>query len=270
MSTTYTLRLRWVSWWYRHVFARLSGQARIIHANLERAFPGKTPAERRTLEAKVLANVGRGYGELSMLDRFLPTLEGLDIHGPGRDVLLKAVADKRPAILVTGHIGNYVAGLGVLGHLGIDAGFMYRTRGTRFLDRRFDRVLKKLGPRGFKISHRKDRKMETNLRHFIEFLGQGKVVVMLADHRDKRGPALEFLGESAPTSLTPAKLALAHDAVMIPSFVLRKGGSGRFHVLLEDPVKPGDEADMMQDFNDVISDVIMNDPAQWSWTIRRW
>lgn len=271
MSVVFHARVLWVAWWYRAIFARLSGQRDIVRANLDRVFADENARFRRRLERRVLGNQARFYGEIMNAERFLPALGQPEISGPGKDSFFAAVESGQPVILLTGHVGNYLAGLQMLTALGIRAGFLYRTRGNLLLDSRFERVLSQMGQAGFKIGHRKQRQYEGNLKDFIAFLGAGNPVVMLGDHRDRRGARLRFLGQrKAPTSLTPAKLALAHGAPLIPCFVLREGRRSRFRVHMAAAVAPAEPKKMMQDFNDVVSDLIFEDPAQWSWTIRRW
>lgn len=271
MSVVFRLRVLWIAWWYRAIFARLSGQRDIIRANLDRVFADESIRARRALERRILGNQARFYGEIMNAERFLPGLGRPEIEGPGQKPFFEAIEAGRPVILLTGHVGNYIVGLQMLTALGIRAGFLYRTRGNALLDSRFDRVLGQMRQVGFKIGHRKQRQYEGNLKDFITFLGEGHPVVMLGDHRDRRGARLRFLGlRKAPTSLTPAKLALAHDAPLIPCFVLRKGRRSRFCVRMAAPIPPGEPKKMMQAFNDVESDLIFEDPAQWSWTIRRW
>lgn len=270
MSPGLYLRVHWIVWWYRLVFARLSGQRDTIHTNLEKIFTERSAKQRRGLERRVLSAQGRFFGEILNIEHFLPIVPAPEITGDGRDPFLEAAANGRPVVLLTGHIGNYVVGLQMLEKLGIKAGFLYRTRGNKLLDSRFDRILRSVGQTGFKIGHRKQRNFEANLRNFKEFLGEGHVVVMLGDHRDRKGEELPFLGKRAPTSLTPAKLALAHGAALIPCFVLRDGSKSCFRVRMDAPIASGEPADMMRCFNDAVSQVIAEDPAQWSWSIKRW
>lgn len=270
-SAMFHLRVLWAAWWYRALFARLTGQRDIIRANLARVFPQESGRARRALERRILASQGRFYGEILSIERFLPAIGAPEIDGPGQAAFFEAVKARRPVILLTGHVGNYVAGLQMLTRLGIEAGFLYRTRGNLLLDMRFDRILRAVGQKGFKIGHRRHRGYEGNLKQFVTFLAEGRPVVMLGDHRDRKGARLRFLGQrKAPTSLTPARLALAHGAPLIPCFVLRQGRGCRFRVWMGAPIAPGDPRNMMQAFNDAESRVIFEDPAQWSWTIRRW
>ena len=266
-----SLRIMWVAWWYRAVFARLSGQRDTIRSNLARVFSDRPPRSRRALERQILASQGRFYGEILTAERFLPTVPEPRIEGPGKEVFLQAIEAGKPVILLTGHVGNYVAGLQMLTRLGIRAGFLYRTRGNLLLDRRFDGMLRRIDQAGFKIGHRRQRGYAGNLKDFMTFLSESNPTVMLGDHRDKRGTRLRFLGGGrAPTSLTPAKLALKYDAALIPCFILRDTGKSRFHVRMDAPIERAEPARMMQQFNDALSRVILDDPAQWSWTIRRW
>ncbi|MEO0772589.1 MAG: lysophospholipid acyltransferase family protein [Pseudomonadota bacterium] len=270
MKASFYMRRAWVGLWYRLLFARLSGQAEITRANVDAVYADLSRFSRWRVMRRIKRTQGQFFGEVLNFEQLLQTCPEVPIDGPGYEVFLQAVAERRPVILLTGHIGNYALGLHVLRQAGIDAGFLYRTRGNLLLDSRFDKMLQMAGQRGFKIGHRRQTGYEGNLKDFIGFLAEGHVTVMLGDHRDRRGEKIRFLGRRAPTSLTPAKLARAHGALLIPCFVLRQRGL-QFRAVLDEPIPhKGSLRSMMRVFNDRMSDIIRDDPAQWSWTIRRW
>ena len=265
------MRRAWVGLWYRLLFARLSGQSEITRSNLSSVFADQSALSRWWLAGRIKRAQGRFFGEVLNFERLLDVCPPPIIEGAGKEAFFDAVAAKRPVILLTGHIGNYALGLHFLKQEGVDAGFLYRTRGNMLLDSRFDGMLRLMGQKGFKIGHRSQSGYEGKLRDFIEFLGEGHVVVMLGDHRDRGGEKIRFLGRRAPTSLTPAKLARAQDALLIPCFVLREGSGIRFRAVLDAPIPhKGSLRSMMRVFNDRMSEIIREDPTQWSWTIRRW
>ncbi|MEO0751630.1 MAG: lysophospholipid acyltransferase family protein [Pseudomonadota bacterium] len=271
MRAGFYMRRAWVGLWYRLLFARLSGQAEITRANVEKVFASEGRAKRWWRLTRIKRAQGRFFGEVLNFERLLELCPPPVIEGAGREAFFDAVAAKRPVILLTGHIGNYALGLHFLKQKGVDAGFLYRTRGNVLLDSRFDGMLRLTGQRGFKIGHRAQGGYEGKLKDFIEFLGEGHVAVMLGDHRDRSGEKIRFLGRRAPTSLTPAKLARAHDALLIPCFILREGGGVRFRAVLDAPIPhKGSLRSMMRVFNDRMTQIIQDDPTQWSWTIRRW
>ncbi|MEO0370978.1 MAG: lysophospholipid acyltransferase family protein [Pseudomonadota bacterium] len=270
MRASFYMRRAWVGLWHRLLFARLSGQAEITRANVAVVHGDVSALRRWVLLGRIKRAQGRFFGEILNFEQFLRACPEVPIEGPGREAFLQAVEEGRPVILLTGHIGNYALGLHVLKQAGIDAGFLYRTRGNLLLDSRFDKMLQMTGQRGFKIGHRRQTGYEGNLKDFIAFLANGHVTVMLGDHRDKRGEKIRFLGRRAPTSLTPAKLARAHGALLIPCFVFRRKGL-RFRAVLDDPIPhKGSLRSMMRVFNDRMTQIIEEDPTQWSWTIRRW
>ena len=264
------MRRAWVGVWYRLLFARLSGQAEITQRNVRAVFGDLSAVRRWRLLGRIKRAQGQFFGEVLNFERVLELCPPPVIEGAGREAFFAAVEAKRPVILLTGHIGNYALGLHFLKQQGIDAGFLYRTRGNILLDSRFDEMLRLTGQRGFKIGHRSQGGYEGKLKDFIEFLGEGHVTVMLGDHRDRTGEKIRFLGRRAPTSLPPAKLARAHDALLIPCFVLRARGL-QFRAVLDAPIPhKGSLRAMMRVFNDRMTEIIHDDPRQWSWTIRRW
>jgi KDO2-lipid IV(A) lauroyltransferase len=253
------------------VFARLAGQHQITRQNLDSVFSDMPPFRRRLLAGRIKRAQGRFFGEVLNFEELLKICPSPQIEGAGKDAFFDAVAAKHPVLLLTGHIGNYALGLHFLKQQGIDAGFLYRTRGNLLLDSRFDGMLRLTGQQGFKIGHRSQSQYEGKLKEFIEFLGEGNVAVMLGDHRDRSGEKIRFLGRRAPTSLTPAKLARKSGALLIPCFILRQGNGLGFRAVLDAPIPDkGSLRSMMRVFNDRMTEIIRDDPTQWSWTIRRW
>ncbi|MEM6589521.1 MAG: hypothetical protein AAF641_13825, partial [Pseudomonadota bacterium] len=155
MKASFYIRRAWVGLWYRLLFARLSGQAEITRANVDAVYGDKSALQRWLLRGRIKRAQGKFFGEVLNFERLLQVCPKTPLEGPGREVFLQAVKDGRPVILLTGHIGNYALGLHILKQAGIDAGFLYRTRGNVLLDSRFDKMLQMTGQRGFKIGHRR-------------------------------------------------------------------------------------------------------------------
>ena len=83
MSAMFNMRVRWGAWWYRLAFAGLSGQRRVMRANLRAAFPNANRPGLRRVEQQVLSAQGQFYGELSAIGPMCERIQPPPISGPG-------------------------------------------------------------------------------------------------------------------------------------------------------------------------------------------
>ncbi len=88
------------------------------------------------------------------------------------------------------------------------------------------------------------------LGRLLKHLRSGGMVGLLVDIYVKGGAELSFFGQTAPTALSAAQLALRHDAPLVPIYGIRQSDGIGFHILAEAPVPHTDAATMTQALND--------------------
>jgi len=170
-----------------------------------------------------------------------------------------AVAGKgKPAILVTGHIGNWEMGGLVLGCLGRPVTAVYRPTGVPHVDRlwRYHRLR-----RGIHLLS-----LGSAVGGLLRALANGQLVSLLVD-RDftHRGRPIRFFGAEVPMPVGAAVLSLRTGAPILPAFLIRQIDD-RFLLRFYEPVEPsaaGGVGDIQQRVVAALEDVIGEVPVQW-------
>lgn len=267
IGTGLALPLAWrvplMGWLTRRVVGPLAGFRGRALANLAHVWPDIDRTEARRIADAVLDNMGRtlieNYGTADLLER----ARNWEPEGPGLAALAEAEAAGRPALLITGHFGNYEAARAALTVRGYSIGGIYRPMNNGYFNDHYVATLKRFGgpvfPRGPK-----------GMGGFVKHLKSGGQGILLIDQYFASGQIVDFMGRPAPTATSAADMALKYDAVLIPFFARRLENGLDFEVSLEAPVPHGDVRTMTQELNDRLSARVRDTPEQWFWVHRRW
>ena len=248
--------------WAR-LIAPLTGQRRRIRSNLALAMPELPEDEVARLCRAVPDNLGRSVIEMFSPEDLMQRAAQTPIGGPGLAVMDRLHGEGRPAVLVTGHLGNYDVARAVLHARGYKLGALYRPMSNRFFNRRYERMLTRIDTPMFPRSR-------AGMAQMVKFLRAGGMLTIVADQRIGSGAPLRFFGREARTALSAAELALRFDAPLIPGYAIRRPDGLSFDIIVEDPVPRGSAEEMMQALNDSLEAQIRTHPEQWLWTHRRW
>jgi len=242
--------------------------------NLAAAFPEKSAAEIERILRGVWDNLGRTGAEYAQLDRIFDTdsqgpVAGGRIDVAGIEQFLALRDDGRPAIIFTGHCGNWeLLPVGAARH-GLPVVVFFRPPNNPFaadLVRRIRRrSMGRLLPRGL-----------LGTIAAKEALERGEHLGMLVDQHHGLGKPIPFFGRPAYTALTLAKLARQYRCPVHGAFVERLGGA-RFRLVLLPPLEiawtedaGADALTVMTQVNKTIEDWVRARPEQWLWLHRRW
>lgn len=259
----YPSRIRLGGWFFSAVLAPLSGHRARIRANLRKVCPDLPSAEIRRLEKSVPNNVGRTIIELFSPHDFSAVARQAPVSGPGLSVLEEARAAGRPAILVSGHFGNYdVVRAGLIAR-GFNIGALYRRMNNRFFNEIYVATISRIGTPLFERGR-------PGMADMVRFLNEGGALALLIDQHMQQGEPLEFFGQTAYTAVSAAKMALKYDAPLIPFYVTRQQDGLHFTLELEAPIPPSDPATMTQALNDSLEARVRDNMDQWLWVHRRW
>lgn len=249
-------------WLMAHVAAPIGGFGRRIRDNLALVRPDLPEAEVRRMERAVPRSLGHTLIELYSGPEFVARVAQEPLQGPGVAALQEAHRTNRPVLLVTGHIGNYDAIRGGLIARGYRVGGLYRPMDNRFFNDHYVAAISRIGtplfPRGRK-----------GLADMIRFLRGGGMVGVVLDQSMGDGAMLKFFGQDALTSLSPAEMALRYDALIIPTYGIRRADGG-FDMVIEAPIPHSTPEAMTQALNDSLEAQVRAHMDQWLWTHRRW
>jgi KDO2-lipid IV(A) lauroyltransferase len=242
--------------------------------NLRRAYGDELDLPRaRELAGRSFASLGQGIAEAVQFVRR---------HAGGRgawheryvteDPPLEArlLADPRPKVFVTGHLGSWEMAIMVLACLRPDGGAVARRVDNVVLDR----VLRRF--RTAKPGQWIDKRgAVSEARRRLE---AGEDVALLLDENGGyKGVFTRFFGRPASTSRVAALLALSTGApIVVGALVRRPGQPGLLYRLaLVEPPPVGDAPktavrDLTQRVTSVLETWIRDDPGQWRWAHWRW
>ena len=248
---------------YQKIISPLSGNRKRIIDNLKLIFPDLEKRKREELCSQVPNNIGRTLFELLSPNAFSNIAKSAKVSGPGFKILKDAQEQKKPVILVSGHFGNYDVVRVVLNTNQISVGALYKPMSNPYFNTFYERCIKQIAeplfPRG-----------RAGMGNMMRYLEDGNVVALLIDQYMSHGEPLKFLGHTAYTATSAAKLALKHDALLITFYVVRNDDGINFDLVFESPVKPSTPNEMTQILNDRLEKQIRKNMGQWLWTHKRW
>lgn len=258
----YRLRVGLVAWCVTYLIAPLAGYRRRVRDNLALIFPQMPKAEVSRMMRAVPANIGRTIIEIYSSDEFRARVAGEALEGPGVTALTQAAAQKRPVILVTGHIGNYDAIRAALIARGYPVGGVYKPMNNPFFNDHYVSAISRIGTPVFPRSRK-------GMADMVRFVKSGGMVGIVLDHYVKGGTPIRFLGKEAITSLAPAEMALKYDALIVPVYGIRRD-NGSFRLWIGDAAPHSDPVTMTQTLSDDLEQQVLQHMDQWMWTHRRW
>jgi KDO2-lipid IV(A) lauroyltransferase len=248
--------------------------SRVGRRNLTAAFPEKEPAEIERILRGVWDNLGRTGAEYSQLDRIFDTdpegpVPGGRIDVVGLEHFMTLRHDGKPAIVFTGHCGNWeLLPVGAARH-GLPLVVFYRPPNNPFAADLVARIRKRsmgrLLPRGLLGTIAAQQALE-----------RGEHLGMLIDQHHDLGLPIPFFGRPARTALTLAKLARRFRCPVHAAFIERLPGA-RFRAVITPALEiawtedaQADAKTVMTMVNKILEDWVRAHPEQWLWLHRRW
>ncbi len=246
--------------------------SRVAHANLRAAMPELDAAARRRVVRGVWDNLGRTMGELAHIADLRETASGPGWELVGKETVDWLAAKGGPAILFSGHIGNWemlpIAAAGA----GVVLSSFYRPAENK----QIDAMLLDLRRKAVRADVQMFAKGAAGARQSLAHLSRGGRLGMLMDQKMNDGIEARFFGRPAMTAPALAALALRLRCPVIPGFVERLGPA-RFRVTCEPPLalpntgnRTADITSLTQTVNDTLERWIRAKPESWLWLHRRW
>ena len=251
------------TWLTRALIAPLAGYRRRARNNLAMIMPDLPEADRNRIADEACDNAGRTLIENYSSRQLMARMAGKPIVGDGLAVLEAARAAGRPAILVSGHFGNYEAARAALVARGYKIGGLYRPMANAFFNEHYVKTMEAFGGPVFPQGR-------AGTAGFVRHLKEGGQLVLLFDQDVTGAPLLPFLGHPARTALSAAELALRLKADLIPFFATRQPDGLGFRVELDAPVPHSDPKTMMRQVTRALEARVTAHPGQWFWIHRRW
>ncbi len=249
----------------------------LLRENLEIAFPGMTPAERRETILKMWEHLFLMGMEIALASRKVRDLNWQDhIRLTGAGSLLSLMHQGRPVIIVTGHFGNFEMGGFSLGVLTYPSHSVARTLDNPFLNKFIKNFRESTGQFLIAKSGGSD--------DIMDVLSQNGLMAFLADQSaGPKGCMVDFFGKKASTFKAIALLSVQYEAPIVVCYSLRRENvAGEFEPMKFDMHIAGvlDPTDLPPDISNVkditqwytkkLEEGVRNRPGQYWWLHRRW
>lgn len=240
--------------------------------NLERAFGDQhTPAERDRIVRNVYRHFCRMLIDMLHLPRRLQagTLRDLFEFDRAGEFLDQVLCD-RPAMVVTGHLGNWEAAGFFLGLVGCKMYPIARAIDNPYLDAWLRDFRERTGQSVLDKNE--------DYGRIQEVLAGGGILVTLCDQdAGTRGHFVDFFGRPASTHKAIALLSLEYDVPLVITAVVVAPDSGKFRVLIADRIDPREYAGqsdaglaITRRFTAAMERMVREYPEQYFWLHRRW
>jgi KDO2-lipid IV(A) lauroyltransferase len=259
----YRWRVPLCGWVLSRLIAPAAGYRRRVRQNLALVLPDLPANEVARIARAVPDNVGRTVIEIYSGAEFVARTTGQPLTGGGVAALEEAHRTGRAVILVTGHFGNYDASRAALIARGYRVGALYMPMANRYFNEHYVTAISGIGtplfPRG-----------RAGLADMVRHLRSGGMLGMLVDQHMGHGETLTFFDRPALTALSAAELALKYNALLVPTYAIRRADGLSFDITVEPPIPTGTPEAMTQALNDSLEALVRQHLDQWFWIHRRW
>ena len=245
-------------------------------ANLERAFPDKTPEERQQIALAAWENLGRVMVETMNIDRILKQPDRLHVTN-GRWIT-RYREKMGPVLIVTMHMGNWELGMWPVTLAGVRPAGVYRQVKNPYVDRYLRGQRKDLYPGGLFGRGRAPGQDETQktARLIMDYVRQGGRLGFISDLYDAQGIAVPFFGHPAKSMPIAAMIARRVGARIWIGRCIRIGNRACFDVNVNELRIPR-TSNQAEDIRSITAAIqrhfetwIRETPEQFMWSNRRW
>ncbi|HAK93736.1 MAG TPA: hypothetical protein DCM87_01685 [Planctomycetes bacterium] len=257
------------SWIGRCLWPFAASRRAIARANLDKVYGERlSPAAKRRIACRSFVRIFEDALVLLTAAQ-MPTRLGHRICVVrNEDFLRQATAGGKGAIIVSGHLSNFMVMVGFLGRLGYKIAVLVRPLAIRPAEQVITDLRAESGVRTFD----QGRSALALVRH----LSSGGITWFSLDQNARTGVLVEALGRPATAFAGPVRLARRLDLPIVPAFV-RRIGPARYEFDICEPIRlppgePGDEeiaADLTR-LMKLLDARILARPEEWLWCHRRW
>tara|TARA_R110002020_G_scaffold29585_7_gene93394 strand:+ start:19171 stop:20124 length:954 start_codon:yes stop_codon:yes gene_type:complete len=251
----------------------LTSRHRLAMANLSRAYPEKTEAERHEIAIEMWGNMSRLAAEYVFLDQLFDydpaATEAGRIEVDGIENFIRLRDTKKPFIVFTAHTGNFELLPIAAAAYELDVMALFRPPNNPYIAKRV--LAARRTSRGHLVPSRAGAAFTLARR-----LESGGGVGMLVDQKFHKGEKTTFFGLEAHTNPLLAKLVRQYECDVYPARAIRLP-DGRHRLVVEAPIeiprRPDGKVDVAataQLLNDKVEDWVREYPGQWQWFHDRW
>ncbi len=223
-----------------------------------------TDKDKKRIISSMWNNYGMTFIEYVFLDYFRKNNTHIKIFG--EKILLNIASKKKPVIFISGHFANFELMSMEITKKNINLATIYRPLNNIFLNPFMEYLRKKF------VCSNQIKKGINGVREAIDYIKKDFSIALMIDQRVSEGEKVEFFGKPALTTTLPAQLALKYNLPIIPVFIERLNNKDFKLKFLEEinPTDYRDKLNLTKKLNQVLEQMILENPREWIWTHNRW
>jgi len=242
--------------------------------NLQRSFPERDDAWRAGILKESLRNLGRMAAEVAQFEDLRPgnVRERVGFRSEAHERLWRErTGGDAPAIIATGHFGNWELFAQAAGLMGTPIHIVHRPLRNPRLDDLLNRMRSRAGT---DVIYK-----HAAAREILRLLRNAALVAIPIDQHapGAQGVLVPFFGRPAATTLGPARLAQLTRVPLQVAVLVRRGATLQHDIHMGEPIEPPAPGkspalliDTMTRVNHEFEAIVRTWPAQWLWVHRRW
>ncbi len=241
---------------------------RVTRENLERAFPDRSPAERRRIARGAMEHFMIGMFDILRMPLIDPRELVAQFEFEGLDVLDESLKRGKGGVCLSAHFGNWEWMGAALVARGYPLSFLIGTQSNPWVDRLFNSYRQHCDINLIPLK---------NVREVLSVLKRNQFIALLGDQDgDKWGLFTRFFGRTASTFQGAAVFARRTGADLLFGVPVRLGPEKHRMRILRLPEPPeglSEEKDLLfrlQAYSDALEAAIRENPEQWWWMHKRW
>lgn len=240
---------------------------KIILKNLDIAFPKINSNEKKLLIRKMWFNYGQIFSEYVFIKNFKYSKNFYKkISVTNNKVLEKIRSDNEPVIFISGHFSNFELMAQYIDKSGINLATVYRPLNNIFLNPLMEKIRIKY------ICKSQVKKGISGTKTLLKFFKNKTSIALMIDQRVSQGIKIDFFNKPAFTTTIPAQFVKKFGAKIVPIYIERTKDN-KFKLVIHNPLvfKKSDSIEnVTQHLNNVLENMICQNPDQWIWTHDRW
>jgi KDO2-lipid IV(A) lauroyltransferase len=245
---------------------------KVTDENLWHAYPDWTEQRRQQVGRDMWNHLFLMIVEVALISRKIHwTNWRKHIHLKNDDLLIRAMLDERPVLVLSGHFGNFEIGSYIHGLFDFATYAVARPLDNPYLDRYLATFR---GSNGARILPK-----QGSADTIARILDKGHALAALGDQAaGRKGCWVEFFGRPAAAHKAPAVFCLANDSPVLVMYSYRAGSEPMyFEMGTQAAADPRDGTDQVQSvatltqwYTDVLEEIVQISPEQYWWLHRRW
>ncbi len=235
-----------------------------IIKNLKKYSNTLAEEEKNKIITNMWSNYGMTFVEYIFLNKFRKNKVHIDIEG--EQILDQIFLNKKPVIFISGHFANFELMSMEITKKEIDLATIYRPLNNFFLNPLMEYLRRTF------VCRNQIKKGLMGVKEAIKYINKKHSIALMIDQRVSEGEKIKFFNEKALTTTLPGQLSLKYNLDIVPIFIERRENKF-FKMKVYEPIKSSnfkDKIEVAQKLNNIIENMISENPSQWIWTHDRW